>query len=121
MPQHRVLPPLVTRIFVSFFLIIMLMLTVIAFQEYPGSSYIYLLFTVISNYLLWPGFRRKAIYSDTFIGILFYLGFWLKLSIRVAFTEGRYKFRQGWLESLDEGLAREVFGTQHQLLRPEYG
>lgn len=108
MQQHRILPQLITRIFVFVFVAIMLVLAVITFHEYPGSGYIYLLFTVISNYLLWLGFRRNAIYFDTFIGVLFYLGFWLKLSIRVAFTEGRFVEQTGNFDgsgaAFDRGL-----------------
>jgi hypothetical protein len=40
--------------------------------------------------LLYFGFRRNAIFFDTFIGILFWLGFWLKLTFRVAFMDGQF-------------------------------
>jgi hypothetical protein len=61
-----------------------------AFLKYPGQGQIYVLFTIISNALLYFGFRRNAIFFDTFIGILFWLGFWLKLTFRVAFMDGQF-------------------------------
>ena len=36
------------------------------------------------------GFRKNHIFFDTFIGIFFWLGFWLKLSVRLAFLDGRF-------------------------------
>lgn len=62
----------------------------LAFLRYPGQGQIYLLFTVISNALLYFGFRKNAIFFDAFIGILFWLGFWLKLTLRVAFLDGQF-------------------------------
>lgn len=47
-----------------------------------------MLFTLTANALLFNGFRRSALYFDTFIGIFFWLGFWLKASVRVAFADG---------------------------------
>ena len=65
-------------------------LTVIAGFRYAGHWSAYLLFTLIANGLLFNGFRKKAIYFDTFIGIFLWLGFWLKLSLRVAFASGLF-------------------------------
>ena len=48
---------------------------------YPGSWQAYLLFTVVANALLFRGFQRTALFFDTFIGVFFWLGFWLKLSV----------------------------------------
>lgn len=64
------------------------LLTLNAYFQYVGQGYIYLLFAVISNALLYLGFNKKALFFDAFIGIFFWLGFWLKLTIRVGFTEG---------------------------------
>jgi len=65
-----------------------LILSVLAFASYPGQGYIYILFTIISNLLLYFGFRNNAIFFDTFIGIFLWLGFWFKLSVRVVFADG---------------------------------
>ncbi|MGH9877607.1 MAG: hypothetical protein ACRD5H_08210 [Nitrososphaerales archaeon] len=61
-----------------------------ALLKYPGFGPIYVLFAILSNALLYFGFRRNAIFFDTFIGILFWLGFWLKLTFRVAFMDGQF-------------------------------
>ena len=36
------------------------------------------------------GFRNKAIFFDTFIGVFCWVGFWLKLSFRVSFMGGEF-------------------------------
>ncbi|MFA6901878.1 MAG: hypothetical protein WC236_02215 [Gallionellaceae bacterium] len=59
--------------------------------HYEGSLYIYLIFSIVSNVLLYFGFRKNAIFFDTFIGIFFWLGFWLKLSVRICFSDGRFR------------------------------
>lgn len=65
-------------------------LTVLALMKYPGEGLVYLVFTLTANALLYFGFGRGAIFFDTFIGIFMWLGFWLKLSVRVAFLEGGF-------------------------------
>jgi hypothetical protein len=52
--------------------------------HYPGSWQTYLLFTVVSQALLLNGFRKRAIFFDTFIGVLLWLGFWFSFSVRVS-------------------------------------
>ena len=66
-------------------------LTVAGLFQYTGDLYIYLLFSVVSNALLYLGFRKNAIFFDAFIGIFFWLGFWLKLTIRVSFMDGLFQ------------------------------
>ena len=68
-----------------------LALTIAALFQYKGHLYIYLLFSAASNLLLYFGFRKNAIFFDTFIGVFFWLGFWLKFSIRVAFMDGLFQ------------------------------
>jgi len=65
-------------------------LAVLALIRYPGHGYVYVLFTIVANLLLYFGFRNNAIFFDTFMGIFFWLGFWLKLTIRVAFFDGSF-------------------------------
>lgn len=67
-----------------------LILSFLAFTSYPGQGHIYIIFTIISNMLLYFGFRNNAIFFDTFIGIFLWLGFWLKLSVRVVFSDGNF-------------------------------
>lgn len=78
------------RIFTLLFAAACLALAFFAGARYEGHWLIYAAFTLTANALLFNGFRRNAIYFDTFIGLFLWLGFWLKLSVRVAFTAGRF-------------------------------
>ncbi|MBN9370265.1 MULTISPECIES: hypothetical protein [unclassified Hydrogenophaga] len=78
------------RIFASLFALACLGLALVAGTHYEGHWIVYAVFTLTANALLFIGFRRQAIYFDTFIGIFLWLGFWLKLSLRVAFTAGQF-------------------------------
>ena len=73
-------------------------LAVFALIRYIGHGYIYVLFTLVANLLLYFGFRKNAIFFDTFIGIFFWLGFWLKLTIRVAFFGGLFNEPVGYFD-----------------------
>ena len=83
-------------------------LTINAYIHYAGEGYVYLLFTVISNVLLYLGFRKKALFFDTFIGIFFWLGFWLKVTVRVGFSSGVFHEPTGSFDgsgaAFDRGL-----------------
>jgi len=77
----------------SFFYLVfsfILILFIYTLIEYQGSGYVYILFTLVSNVLLYFGFRKNALFFDTFIGIFFWLGFWLKFSYRIAFEHGHF-------------------------------
>lgn len=78
------------RILAALFALACLGLALVAGARYEGHWTVYALFTLTANALLVIGFRQKAIYFDTFIGIFLWLGFWLKLSLRVAFASGRF-------------------------------
>jgi len=58
--------------------------------NYPGHAAVYAIFTISLNALFIIGFTKDRIFFDTFIGIFFWLGFWLKLSVRVAFMGGNF-------------------------------
>ncbi|MHB8108429.1 MAG: hypothetical protein ACYDHW_00180 [Syntrophorhabdaceae bacterium] len=59
-------------------------------REYPGNPLAYLIFTLVFNSLLVTGFTQRKIFFDTFIGIFLWIGFWLKVSIRVGFMNGEF-------------------------------
>ncbi len=61
--------------------------------EYQGKIYIYILFSLISNYLLLFAFRKEKFFFETFLSILLWLGFWFKFTMTIVFTDG--KFREG--------------------------
>lgn len=58
--------------------------------RYQGDPYIYILFSLLLNMLLYLGLTKNSIFFDTFIGGLFWLGYWLKFSVRTSFMEGRF-------------------------------
>jgi hypothetical protein len=78
------------RLSLFIFSVAVLVLAFLAGSRYEGHWSVYLLFTLLANALLVSGFRKNAIYFDTFIGIFLWLGFWLKFSVRVAFTSGLF-------------------------------
>ena len=86
-------------------------IAVLAFLEYPGQGLIYVLFTVASNALLYFGFRKNAIFFDTFIGIFFWLGFWLKLSLRVAFVDGQFHEPVGYFDGSGTAFDRALLAA----------
>jgi len=88
--NYRLRDSSLLRVFQVVLLIAIAYLTTIALIEYKGEAYIYLLFTILSSVLLYCGFRRNAIFFDTFIGIFLWLGFWLKLTVRVAFMGSEF-------------------------------
>lgn len=72
------------RAFLLSLLILLFALSLVAGFRYPGDWGAYLAFSVAANAFLLAGFRRRALFFDTFVGVFLWLGFWLKLSIRVA-------------------------------------
>jgi len=81
-------PPMTSRNILLLTAVPIAALAILAGSRYAGDWSVYLLFTVAANALLFNGFRRSALFFDTFIGLFLWLGFWLKLSLRVAFTAG---------------------------------
>jgi hypothetical protein len=88
--------------------------------KYPGQLSVYILFTLISNFLLYLGFKNNAIFFDTFIGVFFWLGFWLKLTIRVAFFDGVFFEHVGNFDqsgvAFDRGILVATCGMSGLLL-----
>ncbi len=67
----------------------------VAAVSYPGNVAVYALFTLISSLHLFFGFRSNAVFFDTFIGVLMWLGFWFKFSVHTAFMNGYFKQAHG--------------------------
>lgn len=66
------------------------LLTVVTCFYYPGRVLFYVAFSILANALLFLGLRRDSIFFDFFIGGLFWLGYWLKFSVRMTFMGGRF-------------------------------
>lgn len=91
---------------VSFFLFVTVVACAAAF-DYPGHLGYYIVFSVVANCLLINGFKRRAIFFDTFIGIFLWLGFWLKFSLRMALDQASFPGAlafDGSSEALDHAL-----------------
>lgn len=80
----------------------------LATAGYQGSAWVYVLFTGLSTAALYFGFGSKAIFFDAFIGVLIWIGFWLKFSVQTAFFGGRFNISVGAFDgspaALDQAL-----------------
>ena len=90
--------------------------TVLAYVNYPGQGYVYLVFTAISTAFLYYGFRKQAIFFDTFIGVFLWLGFWLKLTVKVAFSDGNFHQAVGAFNGSAESFDRALLVATTGLL-----
>ena len=81
--------------------------------KYSGNVFYYVVFSVVSNALLYFSFRERAIFFDTFIGLIFWLGFWFKLSFAIVFQGGKVSINgafDGAPESFDYAVIISSFG-----------
>jgi len=79
--------------------------------NYPGRGYIYLIFSVLLNALLFFGLRRGSLFFDTFLGVFFWIGFWLKFSVRTVFAEGRFRETVGYFDYSADAYDRALLVT----------
>ena len=54
---------------------------------YKGNLLIYILFSFVSNYLIWFSFRKKFSFFETFFCLFLWLGFWFKFSVTLSFRD----------------------------------
>lgn len=78
------------KIFKVIIIIIILALYLYGFNNYQGNKILYSIFSVVSNYLIFFAFRKKAIFFETFFSLLLWLGFWFKFTFTIAFTSGQF-------------------------------
>lgn len=99
------------KIIIIFFILI---LCLFGLKNYNGSLFLYIVFTIISNYLIFFAFRSKAIFFETFFSLLLWLGFWFKLTCTIAFTAGNFKEGVGFFDyssaSFDKSLLVSSIG-----------
>lgn len=96
------------NIILTGFLTLLLVMTAVAGIHYPGEWYIYLIFSVASVWLLLAGFAKNAIFFDTFIGVFFWLGFWLKTTFKLIFADGVFKEAVGQFDGSGEAFDRAL-------------
>lgn len=84
--------------------------------KYQGKFYIYIMFSIISNALLYFGFRKKALYFDLYIAVFCWLGFWLKLTVKLAFVDGNFHEPVGNFSGSGEAFDHALIVTSCGLL-----
>ncbi|NVZ61200.1 hypothetical protein HX867_03815 [Pseudomonas gingeri] len=87
--------------------------------QYKGNVFYYSVFSLIANAMLYFCFRDRAIFFDTFIGLFFWLGFWVKLTFRIVFMKGEFVLAghfDGSPESLDTAVLVSSCGLSGLLL-----
>lgn len=104
-------PSALVRSVLWVFAVTIVALSVLALAKYPGQGHVYAAFTVLSSALLYSGFRKNAIFFDTFIGVFFWLGFWLKLTVRVAFMGGQFHEPVGNFDGTGAAFDRTLLVT----------
>lgn len=90
-------------------LILIGVMTVMGTVAYPGQIVVYLFFSLLSLLLLVLGFTRRAIFFDSFIGVFFFLGFWLKLTVTVVFFEGQFDLYAGRFDGSPAAFDQALF------------
>jgi hypothetical protein len=102
------------RVFAWLAGVLIALATLIACKNYVGNVLIYLSFSIISNSLLYLGFRRRALFFDSAIGVFMWLGFWVKLTARLIFFGGVFTGFSGGFDGsgneLDYGLLVSCVG-----------
>ena len=102
-----------------FYLLLITSLILITYL-YEGNKIYILIFGIITNFIFYFIFSKRAYFFEIFFGILLWLGFWYKTSIIIL--KGNYMFREGTgssfykltleqkLETLDSTLIVAIFG-----------
>lgn len=93
-----------------------LLLGYFTLTKYPGNPIVYIMFTVISNFFLFAGFTKNAIFLDAFLSVFFWLGFWLKFSLRVAFFGGIFNQQVGNFDGSPAAFDRALLVVSFALL-----
>jgi hypothetical protein len=105
----------ISKILIWVFYFCICLLTVSSLIIYPGSKFIYFLFSIAFNGLLLAGFRKNRIFFDTFIGLFFWLGYWLKFSASLLFQGGAFQEFTGNFDysgsAFDEALLVSTTGA----------
>ena len=83
-------------------------------KSYTGSKILYVIFSIISNYLIFFAFRKKAFFFETFFSLLLWLGFWFKFTCTIAFTSGLFNEGVGLfdysIQLFDESILVSTIG-----------
>lgn len=89
-------------------LAVLLLGTCIGIINYPGEWYVFLIFSITCNILLFMGLTSKAIFFDAFIGLFFWLGFWLKTTFSLIFFNGSFRENTGHFNGTGDAFDRAL-------------
>lgn len=78
------------RYFLYFIYFVIVYLFIAAIPFYQGQKIIYILYSVAFNGYLYIGFGKKAIFFELILAVFFWLGFWLKTTIRMIFENSQF-------------------------------
>ena len=81
------------KLFKILIFIFVLTFIYLGFSNYIGNKFVYISFSIISNFLIVFAFRKNAIFFETFLSLLLWLGFWFKFTCTITLTDG--VFREG--------------------------
>ena len=98
------------------FLVLIIFLTYVGFNNYEGNKIIYLFFSIISNYLIYFSFRKNSIFFESFLGLLLWLGFWFKFTITIGFNGGKFKESAGLFDYTSESFNETLLVSQIGIL-----
>ena len=97
-----------------FFLLMIIAFFFYGIQDYKGNKFLYLIFTIVSNFLIYFSFRKNSIFFETFFGIFLWLGFWFKFTLTISFTDGMFREGVGLFDytpnSFDNALSISLVG-----------
>ena len=55
---------------------------------YSGNKFLYIIFSLVSFYLIFFSVRKKFFFYETFFSFFLFMGFWFKFSFILSFTDG---------------------------------
>ena len=100
------------KLFILLFLFFVFIKTLL---NYKGNLLVYILFSLVCNYLIWFSFRKKFSFFETFFCLFLWLGFWFKFSVTLSFrdqffSEGLVGFFSYAPEQFDSALIVSTVG-----------
>jgi len=100
--------------FKIFLIFVILTLFPLGIISYSGTTFYYIIFTIISSYALISSFNKKSISFDSFFSLLIWLGFWFKFTVQISFLNSQFPEGMGMFnhstKSYDQVLLISTIG-----------
>jgi hypothetical protein len=81
------------KILIFIKLLLLTLITILFYKglnSYMGNIFLYIVFSLFSNYLLFFAFRSNAIFFESFFSVLIWLGFWFKFTCIISFGDSLF-------------------------------